>query len=132
MENEKTAIPTLINYFLLLPHFCLGDFISLRAIKQGRRRYLNSIKYDIKLLSRLQNPTTCYDLIKEFGYAHSSAHGILQDYLRQEIIKTVKTEKIEYGIGFKRYYRLTDLGFDLFNILEKINKNRMNKPKVFR
>ena len=76
----------------------------------------------------MQKPTTVYDIIKELGYPHSSAYNIIQEYLEQGIIHHFKTVKVRFGIGFKKYYMLTDLGLNLLNLLEKINNNKM---KIF-
>jgi len=89
---------------------------------------LNFIRYDLNLLRKLSEPTTVYDVIKELKYPHSSAHSILKQYLRQGIIRKVKTERLKYGFGIKKYYVLTDLGFNLLSVLEKINENRSNNP----
>jgi hypothetical protein len=45
----------------------------------------------------------------------------LKLYLKQGVIKNLKTEKTKYGIGIKKYYILTSLGYDLLKLLEKIN-----------
>jgi DNA-binding PadR family transcriptional regulator len=78
-----------------------------------------------------EKPTTVYDVIKKLKYPHSSAHGILKQYLREGIIKDVKKERCKSGL-VKKYYMLTDLGSSLLSVLEKINENRQNNPEKIR
>ena len=97
-------------------------------VKHLKRKYLG---YDLQVLEKLREPTTVYDLIK-IGLSASSAHNLLQKYLNQGIIKHVKTVKVPFGLGYKKYYALTELGSNLLSLLEKINNNSLNKQKIFR
>lgn len=60
------------------------------------------------------------------GYSHSSAYNVVKRYLRYGIISHVKTEKIAYGIGYKKYYALTTLGQNLLSLLQKAYNNSKN------
>lgn len=88
---------------------------------------MSILRYDTKLLKRLERETCVYDLVKE-GFPRSSAYNILKEFARQGIVN-VKTEKIKSGFGIKRKYILNELGLSLLEILEKINENRLNPPK---
>ncbi len=86
------------------------------------RKYLGC---DLRVLEKLKEPSTVYDIIK-MGYNHSSAYNILQRYLRHGLIMQVKTEKVAYGIGYKKYYTLTTLGQNLLSLLQKAYNNSKN------
>ena len=106
--------------------YAQGDFISsLGIVKQERRLRLG---YDLAILRKLKEPTTVYDLVK-IGYRPSSAYNVLKKYSKQGIIRYVKTERVRFGVGYKKYYTLTELGCRLLSLLEKINNNRLNEPK---
>jgi DNA-binding PadR family transcriptional regulator len=93
--------------------------MSKTGLMKRSRKYLG---YDLNVLERFRQPTTVYDIIK-LGYSHSSAYNLLQKYLKYGIIKPVKTEKITYGIGYKKYYTLTSFGQDLLSLLQKAYNN---------
>jgi DNA-binding PadR family transcriptional regulator len=79
-------------------------------------------------MNKLKNREICvYDLVKE-GFRPSSAYSILKKFAKQGIVD-VRTEKIVTGFKVKRYYKLNELGRSLLEILEKINKNRLNPSK---
>jgi predicted transcriptional regulator len=71
----------------------------------------------------LERPTTVYDIVTELGYANSTAHKMLKDYLNQGIVY-VETRRVKFGFGIKKLYRLTDLGLELLRILEKLAENK--------
>jgi DNA-binding PadR family transcriptional regulator len=79
-------------------------------------------------MNKLKNREICiYDLVKE-GFRPSSAYSILKEFAKQGIVD-VRTEKIDTGFKVKRYYKLNELGRSLLEILEKIEKNRLNPSK---
>lgn len=91
---------------------------KVELIKQPKK-YLG---YDLNVLEKLKQPCTVYDIIK-IGYSHSSAYNLLRKYLKHGLITHVKTEKIAYGIGYKKYYALTSLGQNLLSLLQKAYNN---------
>jgi len=96
-----------------------GDVIGKTVYE---RNYRFALRCDLYLLRLLSEPTTVYDVIKKLDYPHSTAYEMLQEYLNQGIIKETKSERLKSGLT-KRQYRLTDLGFGLLEIAEKISNN---------
>jgi len=108
---------------ILIAYKSLSLSVAKSYLRQRHR--LNSIRYDLKMLRMLSEPTTVYDVIKKLNYPHSSAHSLLQQYLRQGIISSIRIERYRSGLN-KRYYMLTELGNRLLSLLEKVNNNRFN------
>lgn len=82
------------------------------------------MRYDIELLRLFSKPVTVYQVIKSLGYPHSSAYSIVKHYVELGIVRNVRSEPYRTGLK-KKYYMLTDLGINLLDILEKINRNRL-------
>ena len=81
---------------------------------------------DLALLRLLTRPTCLYQVVKELGYARSSAHYILQDYLSKGLVEVVATEKLPSGLE-KKYFKLTDTGFLVLDLTERIVKRYSRK-----
>jgi DNA-binding PadR family transcriptional regulator len=93
-----------------------GYFFFSHSSVRGKycKRY-----FDIILLNKLREPTSCYDLIKD-GYAHSSAYSTLKRYKTQGVIEVTRIKKTKGGFPPKKKYILTPLGKELLGVLEKI------------
>ena len=81
---------------------------------------------DLALLRLLTRPTCLYQVVKELGYARSSAHYILQDYLSKGLVEVVATEKLPSGLE-KRYFQLTEDGIMLLELTERLLKRYSRK-----
>jgi len=92
----------------------------------GRKRF-NIIKYDLKILKKLEKPTTIYSLIK-LGYAHSTAYYLLKDYEEKGLVE-VNIEKSDSGLGYKKVYTLSSIGRELLELVEKLE--RLSKPQSY-
>jgi predicted transcriptional regulator len=113
---DMTFVPTLLRI--------IGDLISQTVYEskaERKSRFVN-LKCDLYLLRRLTQPTTVYDVIKKLNYPHSTAYTMLQEYLHEGIIEQARSEHLKSGLT-KRYYKLTDLGTDLLEIVEKMTRN---------
>lgn len=103
----------------------LSNFFGDPIIKAAyERNYSFTLKCDLYLLKVLSEPTTVYDVIKKLDYPHSTAYNILQEYLDKGIIEQVKSEHLKSGLT-KKYYRLTELGFSLLDVVERISENML-------
>lgn len=78
------------------------------------------------LLRKLSEPTTVYDVIKKLNYPNATAYARIQEYLRQGVIQEVKSERLPSGL-VKRYYKLSDIGSSLLEVVERIGENYRNK-----
>lgn len=83
---------------------------------------------DLALLKLLSKPTCLYDVVKQLGYARSSAYCILQNYLEKGIVDVVAREKLPSGLE-KKYFKLTETGLMLLEVAERIVKRY--SPKGF-
>ena len=92
----------------------------------GRKRF-NIIKYDLKILKKLEKPTTIYSLIK-LGYAHSTAYYLLKDYEEKGFVN-VSIEKSNSGLGYKKVYTLSSIGKEFLRLAEKLE--RSSKPQSY-
>jgi len=92
----------------------IGGIIA--RLKQNTRFTLNC---DLRLLKLLSRPCTLYDIVKELGYARSSAHSVLHDYLEKGIVDIVAKQSLPCGLE-KKYYKLTELGRMLLEVTEKV------------
>jgi len=81
---------------------------------------------DLALLRLLTKPTCLYQVVKELGYARSSAYCILRDYLDKGIVDVVAKEKLPCGLE-KKYFKLTDDGFLLLELTERMVKRYSRK-----
>lgn len=88
------------------------------------RNYKFTLKCDLYLLRMLSEPATVYDVIKKLDYPHSTAYYRLQEYLSKGIIEETKSERLKSGLT-KRYYELTELGFSLLDVVEKMSQNML-------
>lgn len=94
---------------------------------QEKLRFIK-VKCDLYLLRLLSRPTTVYDTIKKLGYAHSTAYYALQQYLGYGIIENVKSERLPSGLT-KRYFKLSNIGLSLLEVVESISENCENRKK---
>lgn len=86
---------------------------------KNRDDFRFTLTCDLALLRLLAEPVCLYSVVKELGYARSSAYSILQDYLKKGIIDVVAREQLPSGME-KRCYRLTSTGFLLLELTERI------------
>lgn len=106
----------------------IGDCITQTLYESKGEKKLRFIKLkcDLWLLRLIRQPTTVYDVIKKLGYAHSSAYYMIQQYLDHGIIENVKSERLPSGLT-KRFYKLSDVGLSLLEVVERISENYGNK-----
>ena len=78
------------------------------------------------LLRLLLRPTCLYRVVKELGYARSSAYCILRDYLDKGIVEVVAKEKLPSGLE-KKYFKLTEDGIMLLELTERVLKRYSRK-----
>lgn len=107
---------------------CIGGRITqtLYKAKDEKKPRFIKLNCDLYLLRLMGQPTTIYDVIKKLGYANSSAYNIVRQYLRHSVIQEVKSERLSSGLT-KRYYKLSDIGSSLLEVVERISKNYRNR-----
>jgi len=106
----------------------IGGYIAQTLYKakgEERLRFIK-LKCDLYLLRLMCQPTTIYDVMKKLGYANSSAYYRVHQYLDQGIIDNVKSEQLPSGL-MKRYYKLSDVGSSLLEVVERISEKYGNK-----
>lgn len=115
-------------FLLMLASKFIGDCITqtlYEAKGENKLRFIK-LKCDLYLLRLMCRPTTIYDVIKKLGYANSTAYNTVQEYLRQGIIKNVKSERLPSGL-VKRHYKLSDLGLGLLEVVERMSENHRTR-----
>jgi hypothetical protein len=122
---EKTERRLLICYFTVFYQKPLGGFISKTVYDVKSKERFIALKCDLYLLRKLGEAKTLYDIVKELDYPRSSAYNVIHEYLLLGIIDEIRSEKLKSGLT-KRYYKLSELGYELLEILEKITKNRVS------
>ena len=99
---------------------------TLYKAKDEKNLRFFKLKCDLYLLRLMCQPTTIYDVMKKLGYANSTAYYRVHQYLDQGIIDNVKTERLPSGL-MKRYYKLSDVGSSLLEVVERICENYRNR-----
>ena len=100
--------------------------VYIRRQLRDNENFRFTLTCDLALLRLLLRPTCLYRVVKELGYARSSAYCLLQDYLQKGIIDVVARERLPSGLE-KRYYRLTDTGLLLLEVTERVVKSYFRK-----
>ena len=123
--KRKTEFFSSLNFFVYIIYDHSGVLIRGKGLKD-QKNFRFTLTSDLALLRLLSRPTCLYDVVKELGYARSSAYCILHDYLDKGIVDVVAKEKLPSGLE-KKYFKLTDTGFLLLDLTERIVKRYSRK-----
>ena len=124
-ETENSLLILLL--FKLASKFIGGCITQTLYEAKGEEKFrVIKLKCDLYLLRLMCQPTTIYDVIKKLGYPNSTAHHRLRQYLDQGIVENVKSERLPSGL-VKKYYKLSDIGSSLLEVVERISENYRNR-----
>ena len=123
--KRKTEFFSSLNFFVYIIYDHSGVLIRGKGLKD-QKNFRFTLTSDLALLRLLSRPTCLYDVVKELGYARSSAYCILHDYLDKGIVDVVAKEKLPSGLE-KKYFKLTEDGIMLLELTERVLKRYSRK-----